>query len=400
MTVETWYRGEGIGVPPSEPGKNSHDLGDGMYLTDTESVALQYAKTRAKGEAPWQVVEVRVERQSLGRVLDLTMDPRWLKFMTEPMFPGMNHPDLKKSRLDHLRIKYELYDQFFKEFQKANKIDIKEFDAVIGPEYVRGGKQLCILHKNGLPTKLNIRIRSLFRSRMANFAFKPPSNWPRAIGRALISIGIGLVIAYVVSKITQRINDSVIRQKMEEFLPEFEKFAAAMRVNIVDRLAHGEGAYVSAYIELDFDMIPNQDWLNPDYLTGPPLVHIAGLTVTATDVSNTPVKHTKDKPGLLSGGTWQDLHYFWISCKPPVEKEEVERYRAILERIKWCEDTLKSPNIAESDRSLIEKERIELKQSLDEPYPPINYKPNRVFWTEDAYSDMMRLGWGSEPAKV
>ena len=40
MGVEIWYRGEGIGVPPSEPGKTAHDLGDGMYLSDNEDIAL------------------------------------------------------------------------------------------------------------------------------------------------------------------------------------------------------------------------------------------------------------------------------------------------------------------------------------------------------------------------
>ena len=190
MGEETWYRGEGIGVTPSGPGKNLHDLGDGLYLIDKEEVALQYAKTRAPGDQSWQVLEVTVERQSLGNVLDLTMDPRWQKFMTEPMFPGTNNPHLNKSRLDHLRIKYELYGQFFDEFKLANKIDIKTYDAVVGPEYVRGGKQLCILHKNGLPGRLSIRIRSLFRPRMANFTVKPPSNWPRVIGGFLITVGI------------------------------------------------------------------------------------------------------------------------------------------------------------------------------------------------------------------
>ena len=48
-------------------------------------------------------------------------------------------------------------------------------------------------------------------------------------------------------------------------------------------------------------MIPNHDWQNPGYITGPPLVHIASLTVTSKDMSDTPVKHTKDNPGLLSG---------------------------------------------------------------------------------------------------
>jgi hypothetical protein len=61
------------------------------------------------------------------------------------------------------------------------------------------------------------------RPRMANFTVKPPSNWPRVIGGVLINVGISLLVAYVANKLMQRINDSIIRRRMEEFRPELEK---------------------------------------------------------------------------------------------------------------------------------------------------------------------------------
>ena len=94
---------------------------------------------------------MKVERQSLGRVLDLTMDSRWHKFMTEPHVPRDEPSGPAEKSPGSPEIKHELYAEFFKEFQTKNKIDINGYDAVIGPEYVRGGKQLNILHKNGLP---------------------------------------------------------------------------------------------------------------------------------------------------------------------------------------------------------------------------------------------------------
>lgn len=403
MGDETWFRGEGVGVAPNPAGKNLLDYGDGLYLSDKEDVALQYAKLRAPGDSSWQVAQATIDRQSLGRVLDLTTDPRWQKFMTQPMYPGLKNANLNKSRLEYVRMKNELYGQFFKEFQQAHNIDIKDFDAVVGPEYVRGGKQLCILNKNGMPTRLGARIRALFRPRVAqgSFTARPVlSTWPRAIGGFLVTTGIMLLISFVAQKIMNRINDNVIRQAMESFRPELEKFAAEMRLNVVDRLANGEGAFVSAYIEVSFGMMPNQDWQNPGYIVGLPLVHIEQVTVSPKDLSNIKVKHTKDNPSILAGGTWQDLYYFWISGKPPVEKEEVELYKAFLEQLKWCEDTLKSPDIAESDRVWIEKERARLKQWRDDTYPSNKYRPNRSLWTEDGYDEMMRLGWGDQPAKV
>ena len=83
------------------------------------------------------------------------------------------------------------------------KMADEDFDAVVGPEYVRGGKQLCILNKGGFPTRLSARIRALFRPRMAQggFTVKPMlSNWPRAIGGFLVVTGIGLLIAFVAQK--------------------------------------------------------------------------------------------------------------------------------------------------------------------------------------------------------
>src|SRR4029079_597682 len=144
-------------------------------------------------------------------------------------------------------------------------------------------------------------IRALFRPRVAQggFTVKPlSSNWPRAIGGALVSVGISILIAYVTQKIMNRINDSIIRQAMESFRPELEKFAAEMRLNVVDRLANGEGAFVSAYVEVSFGMMSIEDWQNPVYIVGLPLVHIAQATVSPKDLSNIPVKHTKDSPSI------------------------------------------------------------------------------------------------------
>ena len=157
---ETWYRGEGAGVAPAKPGGHEHDFGDGMYLTDTLSVAEVYAKRRATEPGNQRVYGLTVERQKFGRVLDLTADSRWSAFMMD------NKSDKRlmgKSRLDYLRIKQELYGQFFTEFRKKYKISLDDYDAVIGPEYNLGGKQLCILHKNGTPSALTVKIRARFR---------------------------------------------------------------------------------------------------------------------------------------------------------------------------------------------------------------------------------------------
>jgi hypothetical protein len=129
VNVQIWFRGEGAGVNPARPGGHLHDFGDGVYFTDQESVARIYAQRRAPALADQRVWMVSLDRSTLGRVLDLTLDTRWHQFMNgkDPMLVG-------KTRLEYLKIKHELYDQFFKEFLRLHKLDINSYDVVIGPQ--------------------------------------------------------------------------------------------------------------------------------------------------------------------------------------------------------------------------------------------------------------------------
>src|SRR5262245_52919435 len=86
--AETWYRGEGVGVAPTTPGSTSaHDLGDGMYLTNSQDVAKRYASDRSPDPAGQRVYSVNVPVENL-KILDLTKDPRWKQHLG-PMAPGM-----------------------------------------------------------------------------------------------------------------------------------------------------------------------------------------------------------------------------------------------------------------------------------------------------------------------
>jgi hypothetical protein len=138
LARETWWRGAGQGVAPASPGGVVHDFGDGLYLTTEETVARQYATLRAGEKGTPQLFKIDLERAGLGRVLDLTKDARWAQFMSKPAFPGgPTHQSL-------IEMANENYSRFFRAFVSENKINLGEVDAVIGPEYVRGGTQVCI----------------------------------------------------------------------------------------------------------------------------------------------------------------------------------------------------------------------------------------------------------------
>jgi hypothetical protein len=138
-TPETWYRGEAVGVGPAKPGAHLHDFGDGLYLTDSPQVAGQYAVTRA-GDKPLtaRTLSVTMEPERLGRVLDLTKDTRWQAFLKSRATPqSLTNEEL-------IRLANENYAPLFEDFVKVNKIPLDTYDAVKGPEFVRGGTQLCI----------------------------------------------------------------------------------------------------------------------------------------------------------------------------------------------------------------------------------------------------------------
>jgi hypothetical protein len=150
---EIWYRGEAIGDVPASPGSTApHDLGDGMYLTDSQRLAKAYAELRTTDPTKQRVYSVSIDRSSL-RVLDLTKDLRWQQHV-KPV-----EPILKTGNAN------EMYGRTFENFVRnpAYKIDLNNYNAVIGHDYVRGGKQICILYKNGKPTRLHVSVRRTFQ---------------------------------------------------------------------------------------------------------------------------------------------------------------------------------------------------------------------------------------------
>jgi len=267
-----WYRGEGVGVGPGRPGGALHDLGDGLYLSDSEDVALLYGRTRAASAKGYRVLEVSINRSDLGNVLDLTADSRWLKFMTRPMVPGTKNVE---SRLDYLQIKHELYQQFFEEFIRENNIKIYSYDAVIGPEYVRGGKQLCILYRNGMQTTLSKRIGSLLRPRLAEgeFEFRPAVDWTPRInaaargvslrsgfktamsqaGEVALTLGIGIGLALLEYWMMKGMIEDKLKEGLKNVGPQIAtriQNTAAEIAKLQLKLDKGEKVFANAVVQI------------------------------------------------------------------------------------------------------------------------------------------------------
>lgn len=168
----TWYRGESTGAELAMHGGFVHDLGDGMYFTDDLQVAYVYANKRVK-EAGGQgrVLRIELGNTQLGRVLDLRTDPRWASFV--------------RPIESHIRASNENYGRSFQDFLNFHKIDLNQYDAVIGKEYLNGGIQLCILNRNGQTSPLARMVRGSMESLSGTVEFTPR---PMQIDRASLGV--------------------------------------------------------------------------------------------------------------------------------------------------------------------------------------------------------------------
>ncbi len=250
--ADTWFRGESTTVPPSKAGGAIHDFGDGLYFTNSKEVAELYAKTRVHhGGGEPRVFSVQIDRSQLGRVLDLETDPRWREFLRKPQIPGQ--PGTTPETL--IRMANENYGRFFEQFLKQHGIRIDQYDAVIGPEFVRGGSQLCLLHRNGKPSQFANSIRA--KMALVNPPPPPPnitagrSMAPPGMTRGIVSNQAAMaVVGQMIGAALQSLGDIGIRRQVQK---EVETTHAAYIARAQER---GMGTLV---------IITLQEWETPDF---------------------------------------------------------------------------------------------------------------------------------------
>lgn len=139
---ETWYRGEGVGVPRAKPGGVVHDLADGLYFIDDSAAAQRYGDLRAGKPGGGNVVGAKFDRRLLGRVLDLTTDDRWSKFINDA--PPVS--TMGKRWRDYMAKGSEPFNGAFREYLTRYKIRLADYDAVIAQDFIRNpnARQLVI----------------------------------------------------------------------------------------------------------------------------------------------------------------------------------------------------------------------------------------------------------------
>lgn len=409
MGDETWFRGEGIGVPPGKPGGSLHDFGDGMYLTDRSDVAEVYAARRATSPDGKQVFTVTLNRASLGRVLDLSSDPRWHQFMTDRSEPAFR----KQSRLDFLKIKQELYGQFFNEFVRRYKIEPESHDAVIGPEYNLGGRQLCILHKNGLPSKLQVRVRALFRLAspggkptvggetvpLRTSAGPPPVRLPtsgplvgrfraglRISVRVGVAVGVTVLLQLVADWIWEYIDKLHLEKALDKLQPVIDEKLAAYTQKSLALTSVGRVPYANIVLKVEiFSGTPAGVSVRT-----PPVVSLTDVSVTHTKLEGAGAPKSQYIPGSAGNLTAYPL---FLSAPLSFPKERVDLFRNAINELYWYENVLDDRDgvLDRSDVERLSREKREREVWMEAafgpfPLPPVGPKQRRYSiygWFDD-----------------
>jgi hypothetical protein len=313
---QVWYRGEAEGGSVSKPGGGAiHDLGDGVYYTSDREVAKTYADTRAAdlgGRQFARAYQVSIDVSRL-RVLDLTKDLRWNTYL-------QSRPAGSLTVEQMIRLANENYGRFFESFLAQNKIDLRSYDAVIGPEFVRGNNQLCVLLKNGKQTDLHRTIRAgstLYYSGGREVEVPPMGPTPvgfapatqeilrmnspvrRAAGVQAAAAAAGVALGEAI----QWLGDVGIARRVRQ---EIETTNARAIENI---FARGEGVLVIVRLE---------EWGTPDDL-GRRARGLLSVSVQGGKTEQTALTAWQTQPKLLAGPApgWRSFEkYAWL---PPAQ---------------------------------------------------------------------------------
>jgi hypothetical protein len=141
----TWALREGVGGL-------EHDLGAGLYLSPSETIAATYADERRRDErnpagAPGIVYRLELGRADLGRILDLWYDSpekrSWNDYLdNDPMLMGMGR---------RVKAAFEggntFYRSFFLEWLRKSGLSLDSYDVVIAPDYRLRGPQIVFRNR-------------------------------------------------------------------------------------------------------------------------------------------------------------------------------------------------------------------------------------------------------------
>jgi hypothetical protein len=211
----------------------------------------------------------------------------------------------------------ENYGRFFQAFLRQSGIRIQDYDAVIGPEFVRGGNQLAILHRNGQPSALAAQVRLRLQlvgggSGGSSPAVPPvapvipPSGAGRggAARRLISNQAAAAAIGQALGAGLQAIGDIFIERRIRR---ELETTHAPAIASILNR---GEGVLI---------IVRLQEWARPDF-NGNRARGLLSVLVEGGPTQQEALNRWRTTPKYLQGppNGWRVMpeRYSWIPPQP------------------------------------------------------------------------------------
>lgn len=347
---ETWYRGESVSVTPAKAGGVVNDIGDGMYLTDKLQVAQQYAQERAPLPEDRRVYAVRVDGSEM-RVLDLTKDPRWAKILNTsiPSQPGETFETMLRRQPSS-----QQYKNAFEGFLANNKINLNDYDAVIGYEYRSSGKQMCVLYKNGQPSPVQTKLRLLF---VPIGGTNPTPKSPpgtlqfggkigpglKIAGGALLTVAVQILLNWLLGKLIQKQQEENVKRQWERLIPAIETDIRSKIEHTLKLLVDGKNAFATVRVSIIDLVDADPETSSP----GAPTIKYLSLEIGDNKEDKPDGEETEYLPGLIRMFTY----YYKMSFPLTYSHQEVELYRAYLKEIKWYEEQIKiAASIQDTER--------------------------------------------------
>lgn len=344
---EKWYRGEGVGVIPARAGGVDNDVGDGMYLTNRLEVGTKYAVERAPNVEDRRVYLVPVERSEF-RVLDLTTDARWEKHIKFPLPP--NDSSGRWSTIED-QLKAGTASQYKKHFENfvnnpKNNINLNDYDAVIGHEYRLGGKQMCILYKNGQPSAVQIKLRTRLVPVGALATTKSPAGALQFGGKigpgmkiaagSLATAAVMFLLSWLLGKLIEKQQEEDVRKKMESLQPTIEAAIKSEKEAALKLLVNGKKAFATVRIAVENQS--NYQGGELGYMPTVPAIKYLSLEITETDETTPKDRNDGEKNDwFLAPGAMLHQQFYKMSLSLTFSRQEVDLYRAYMLEMSWYE---------------------------------------------------------------
>jgi hypothetical protein len=372
MPPQIWFRGESVNIPRAQAGGMAHDFADGLYFADTLGGAQPFAR-RAANPADQRVYQVPVDMDAI-RVLNLSTDARWTRYMNQPLSPVGAGP----TRMQFLTQmpSAEHYQGFFQGFLEANSINLEHYDAVVGPLIQHGGNQMCVLHKGGQPSALAGRLRAQWTPVGPMITTSTPSGALRfggklgpgikTVGGGVLIIVINLFLQWLLGKFMEQVIRSEINRQLADLEPEVQKKLQREKSKVLFILAEGRKPFAEMRFALASTTTPDPIPFNAGSLAGQTPFPVASLSDFQITDRALPKNGVEDGTEMKMEGTYarSTTNYFKTTIEITASDEEVSLFRAYLKELKWYNEQL-ALGLSVEDVRRLTRDRDVLQAKLD-----------------------------------